>query len=125
MPTHFSNGPAQGQNLMLRRAPKFLRVTEKAGKWDALDRLDDSPQPGETLHAYQLVGGAGVCHIKMSGKGSGFYTIATYAVCVEQPPQETMTTRCAWQEWCRAEYKKQKAPPIAGEASKPPSDLFP
>ncbi len=48
------DGPAAGSELSLRRAPLYLRVViDAAGKVDALDMLDDKPQPGETVHVYR------------------------------------------------------------------------
>jgi len=52
--TTFEDGPAKGQHLSLQRAPKFLRVVEDGGKWDALDQPTDEPRPGETLYAYRI-----------------------------------------------------------------------
>jgi len=42
--TRFLDGPAQGETLMLRRAPILLRVTrDPMGNFDGLDQLDDRP----------------------------------------------------------------------------------
>jgi hypothetical protein len=54
---HFLDGPATGQLLMLRRAPRYLRVTKSPrGVWDALDRLDDTPTAEEQVYVYVRVG---------------------------------------------------------------------
>lgn len=98
--TQFKDGPAKGQTLMLRRAPVYLRVTELLGKFDALDQLDDEPEPGETLHAYVITEKPGHIHINTGRKpGGGFYPMATYKLAEVQPPQETMKKKALWQEW--------------------------
>ena len=52
----FLDGPAAGHPMRLRRAPIFLRVVvdEKTGEVDALDQINDSPRPGEAMHAYRI-----------------------------------------------------------------------
>jgi hypothetical protein len=48
------DGPAAGAFLSLGRSPYFLRVVRKpGGKWDALDQLDDTPEPDEEIHVYR------------------------------------------------------------------------
>lgn len=105
--TRFLNGPAEGQTLMLRRAPIFLRVVEKAGKWDALDQLGDSPESGETLHAYRISKRPqGHVHLN-AGKASGFYSMASYLLCEKQPTAEEMRDSRAWESWCRRMVSNQ------------------
>jgi hypothetical protein len=104
--TRFEDGPAKGQTLMLKRSPQFLRVAEAGGKWDALDQFEDTPEPGEKLHAYERHGEAGGCHIRASGGRSGFYTVASYRHCAEQPAQEQMRDQDAWRDWCREQQQK-------------------
>lgn len=96
----FIDGPAAGKVLMLRRAPKFLRVVESHGQWDALDQLHDTPQPEETLHVYQLKGKVMNCHVKMR-KGGGWFVMARYELCLEQADESSMRENAAWQAWCR------------------------
>ncbi len=97
--TTFQNGPAAGQRLMLHRAPIFLRVVEAAGKWDALDQLNDNPSVHEKLHAYVLAAKPGMCHIRAS-KGGGFYPIAEYRLVEPQPPESEMRYGKIWCDWC-------------------------
>lgn len=47
--TRFTDGPAQGLVLMLRRAARFLRVVHDGKKFDALDQLNDRPRPEERI----------------------------------------------------------------------------
>ncbi len=106
--TRFEDGPAEGQVLSLRRAPKYLRVVECRGAWDALDQMDDVPQPRETLYAYEVVGEPGMCHIR-GAKISGFYALATYRFIAEQPDEAVMRDWVAWRRWCLARQKAAKA----------------
>lgn len=98
--THFDNGPAAGQTLMLKRAPKFLRVVEALGVWDALDQLEDKPTPQETIYAYVRMGDPSMCHVNRGSKGSGWYMVANYRLVPEQPTDAQMRDTSAWQEWC-------------------------
>lgn len=96
----FTGGPAHGQTLMLHRAPRFLRVTKQGAKFDALDAPVDVALPDEALFAYEIVGKPSMCHLKMSGKGSGFYALASYRYLERQPSDRTMRSNVRWQEWC-------------------------
>lgn len=99
--TRFTDGPAKGQVLMLKRAARFLRVVQSsAGTWDALDQPDDSPAPDETLYAYTIVGQPLMCHINRGSKGSGFYPAADYRLCEIQPSDPEMRSIKLWGEWC-------------------------
>jgi hypothetical protein len=100
--TTFQDGPAKGKTLMLRRAPRFLRVVEKNGKFDALDQLDDKPEPGENLFAYEITGRPGMMHIHKRG-GGGWYPIANYRFIEPQPTDAEMRTIEAWHSWCMKE----------------------
>ncbi|HSI11752.1 MAG TPA: hypothetical protein VK961_06890 [Chthoniobacter sp.] len=101
--TKFEDGPAQGNSLMLKRAPIFLRVVVNTqGEWDALDQLDDHAHQGESLYAYTLTGEPGMCHIlRRSGPkgGSGFYVMAAYRFVTPQPSDAEMRDNTAWREW--------------------------
>lgn len=98
--TRFQDGPAQGKTLMLRRAPIYLRVTELIGEFDALDQLNDQPEPGETLHCYVLAEAPGHIHINTGRKpGGGFFPMALYRIVPEQPPQEIMRDNAKWRAW--------------------------
>jgi hypothetical protein len=87
---------------MLHRAVKFLRVVQnKSGVWDALDQPEDTPAPEETVFAYQITEKPGMCHIRSGKRGaSGFYAIATYRMCAEQPYDQVMRGMSLWQQWC-------------------------
>ncbi len=90
---------------MLQRAPVYLRVTEKAGKFDALDLLEDHPEPGETIYAYEQFGEPGVCFID-GAKVRGRFVMAEYRICVEQPAQSVLSDTKSWQDWTRAKFEK-------------------
>lgn len=103
--TRFLDGPARGQTLMLKRAPKFLRVTRDdkhslSPVWDALDQVDDTPMQGESLFAYQCKGTPTMCHVNIRGGKGGFYPIAEYELCQVQPTDDEMRSTSAWQAWC-------------------------
>src|SRR5712671_5454007 len=98
--TLFTDGPAKGQHLRLKRAPVFMRVTEEAGKFDALDQPEDTPKVSENLHAYRMVGTPGMCHINRGRNGSGFFTVATYQLVETQPDEKTMRDTELWRAWC-------------------------
>lgn len=106
--TKFTDGPAVGQVLMLRRAPLFLRVafdTEGMDEppWDALDQLEDTPKLYETFYAYRRTGKHGRCMIDFGGKKkhlSGMYTSANYEFVQDQPSQEIMGDNVKWRKWC-------------------------
>lgn len=94
MTIYFHGGPANGCNLMLRRAPALLRVVQiKTGKgieFDALDQLNDQPEPGELVSIYKIRGQAGRVHLCIRGKGraqSGWYATAEYDCLIETPAQ--------------------------------------
>ncbi len=114
--TTFLDGPAKGQRLiMLHRAARFLRVCEEKGKWDALDQLTDSPKAEETLHAYEIAGPVGMCHIRASGGRGGFYPIAEYRMVVPQPTDKEMRDTKEWHDWCVA---RAASSPIENQKSK-------
>lgn len=97
--TTFQDGPAKGQTLMLQRACYFLRVTESAGVFDALDQLGDEPRQDETIHAYVMVGKHSWVHIRKKG-GGGFFSMAEYRLVPVQPTDAEMRTFEAWSVWC-------------------------
>ena len=105
--THFLDGPAKGAHLMLRRAPLFLRVTQSAAGFDALDQLDDSPAAGERLHAYRRVERPTSMHLdyfdaKTRRKVGAWFTVARYRlVAGDQPAHDVMADRSRWRAWCR------------------------
>lgn len=104
--THFEDGPAKDKTLMLKRAPRFLRVVEENGQFDALDQLDDEPRPNENIYAYERVGEVGMIHINAGRKNhGGLFTMATYRYIKDQPKDINMRNRDQWQLWCK---KKEK-----------------
>ncbi len=111
--TRFLDGPAAGQLLMLKRAPVFLRVVQdRGGKWDALDQLSDTPQPGETVTIYRKVFGSGGSafvdgrDLKTGKRWGGLFQSGDYRVVAEQPAAEVTRDTAKWQEWCEAEVAK-------------------
>lgn len=100
--THFLDGPAIYQTMRIRRAPVFLRITEKNGQFDALDQFGDEAQPGETLHCYVLAERPGSIHIQARGNAGGFYPLAKYRLSEEQPSQEQMRDQAQWEAWVEA-----------------------
>ncbi|RJP48772.1 MAG: hypothetical protein C4586_08655 [Anaerolineaceae bacterium] len=104
--THFEDGPAKGETLMLKRSPIFLRVVEVNGQWDALDQLDDEPAPHEKIYAYERIGEPGMVHINAGRKGnSGWYPMAAYRFITDQPTDSAMLDSEAWRQWCRNRVK--------------------
>lgn len=101
--TTFDDGPAKGQTLMLQRTPKYLRVTHDGKKWDALNNLEDTAQPTETLYAYVTKDGPrGSVHIHRSGGRGGFYPLISYQLVPDQPNDATMRDNAKWAAWVEA-----------------------
>lgn len=109
------DGEAAGETLMLRRAPKLLRVVKSPrGNWDALDQLSDQPKPNEKIFVYQRRDDleVGTYHLCIRGKGKkegGWYARASYSVLPSQPADELVRTTDAWRQWASekvgAEYE--------------------
>jgi hypothetical protein len=100
--TTFLDGPAEGQTLLLKRAPIFLRVVKGGGKWDALDQPEDQPTPDEEIYAYRIEGEPGVCHVDVRGARGGFYTLAQYRLVPTQPEDRELRNTMSWRRWCLA-----------------------
>ena len=104
----FLDGPAMGQTLMLKSAPEFLRVTcaarELVPKWDALDQPNDTPQPYETITVYERIGDSHLVHVRMSGKGSGFYRTGEYQLLRPEPPADVVRDNARWREWLTGKF---------------------
>lgn len=104
--TNFTDGPAAGTILELRRAPLFLRVVSGASGWDALDQLTDTPLPDETITVYVLVENHGWIHLNRRDKNgkntSGTFQRATYRVFEEQPEDMILRTTARWRAFCEA-----------------------
>lgn len=104
--TQFTDGPAAGVSLLLRRAPHFLRaVRDVKGEWDALDQLEDTPGAGETIVAYQMVGEPTWCHIRMR-KGGGVYRGGQYRVIEPQPADDVLRSNARWREWANEQVQR-------------------
>lgn len=102
--TRFIDGPAAGQTLCLRRAPRYIRaVRSRSGEWDALDQPGDEPKPAEAVCAYELAGEPTRVHIKAQKRGaSGWFAVASYIYADGQPDDATMRDRAKWEAWCKA-----------------------
>lgn len=101
--TTFTDGIAKGHTLLIKRSPLFLRVVVGAdGKVDALDQLNDTPLPSETIHVYTLVEVSGVVHVDRRGGTGGTYPVAKYRIYHSQPKQLTIRMTKGWETWCRA-----------------------
>ncbi len=109
--TKFTDGPAAGLVLSLRRAPIFIRVVvDQRGEMDALDQLDDTAKPGEKIYAYELAEKSpGHVHLNRGGGKSGYYAMATYRFLPEQPRDDEMRTTDAWRAWTNARGPAAKA----------------
>ncbi len=102
----FLDGPAKGESLALRRIPKLLRVVRsRRGQWDALDQLDDVPQPGETIFVYVRRDEPAPTwyHVCARGQGrsaSGRYWNAEYSLFRgEEPADHVLRDTDAWRAW--------------------------
>lgn len=102
-----------GPPLYLARAPKFLRFVHRGEDWktlDALDQLDDVPEPGETVLAAKVVE-RGTIHIDHTVKGkrrADWFRSATYSWLHPDPPREVLYDTEKWREWCLAASAKDQ-----------------
>lgn len=101
----FFDGPARESRLSLRRTPALLRVViDQAGVVDALDQLDDTPKPSETIHVYRLIpeslARAFVCS---RGRGCRHENTAQYRLHESQPADEDARDTDKWQTWCETQ----------------------
>ena len=98
---------------MLKRAPMFLRVVchilpgGKIGDWDALDQLEDTAGKDEVICVYRVVGTPGWAHINRGRNGSGFYAMANYKLCDQQPTDEVMRDNQSWTCWVNSIARKE------------------
>lgn len=110
----FKQGPADGKTLSLQRVPVYLRVVvDGAGNIDALDQLDDTPRPGETIYVYKILNHAGTVHIDRRDPKTGrrvgeWMQMATYQLMEEQPTQEQARDTATWQNWVAEQAGKEK-----------------
>ncbi len=107
----FTNGPAKGSPLELRRAPLFLRVViGPRGKVDALDQLDDTPNDNETVHIYKRTSGVAVMFA--CGRGGCRGTVAAdyeHYLPVFGPTCDFRNTD-DWQAWCTKQNELDTVP---------------
>ncbi len=93
----FANG-----GLSLERAPMFLRFVRGPRGFDALDQLDDEPQPWEAIVAAKRdsIGQVHVYGRHRCGRSFGrWLTVAEYTPCAEQPSEEIMRSTMKWRRW--------------------------
>ena len=112
--TTFEGGPADNITLMLRRAPRFLRVViDQGGEIDALDQPEDVRKDGEVVYVYERVGNATACFLtarsRSGQKISGQHAMAKYAFRAAQPPASILNDNGRWQQWCLHQRKLQGA----------------
>lgn len=102
--TRFVDGPANGQTMMLRRAPLFLRVTQlPSGKCDALDALEDKPMKDEAIFIYRREGEP----TWMAIRPGGVYRGGNYRLLAEQPTDEEVRTNERWAKWVTERVAKE------------------
>ncbi len=105
--SRFHQGPADGQMLMLKRAPRFIRVVVGPNnKIDALDQLADTPADSETIHVYEIQTEPISAFIDGTGKDGRRFgravQIADYAHFPQQPEDHEVRATDAWQAWVQA-----------------------
>lgn len=101
--TTFLDGPAEGQALSLKRAPRFLRVVQAAEGWDALDQLEDTAAAHEKFYAYELEGTVMQCFVRPGG----LRLIASYRAVKDQPTDGQMRENADWRDWCLAQLRRK------------------
>ncbi len=112
----FLDGPAEGQSLMLQRAPLFLRLVLKpdlgGGTWDGLDLPEDTPEPAEIVCCYvrasKPVAGFWDGTDKRGRRTGGMFASADYKFHDHQPPGDVMRDNALWRDWCLTEIDRLK-----------------
>lgn len=99
-----TDGPADGLELEVRRAPLFLRVAlTPAGSYRGLTEQDDRVRPGETVTVYRREGRFAVKYRRAKrerGTKAGYFAEAHYRCLVVQPADAHTTENAAWRAWC-------------------------
>lgn len=100
----FVQGPAHDKELVLHRAPIYLRVVVGAGgKIDALDLLEDEPERDEVVHVYRRRGTANVMFAcSRRGRGGGRYEYGVYEW-LSGVDGEPLRETAAWRAWVDAQ----------------------
>jgi hypothetical protein len=102
----FLDGPAQGKQLSLSRAPYFLRVVmDPFGNVDALDQLSDTIRDGEIAYVYYKAEDHGSVIYCRRGKGCTHVEHANYVQFDEQPGQDVLADNERWAQWATAKGK--------------------
>jgi hypothetical protein len=104
--TTFIDGPAKGEVLHLKRAPKFLRVTQNGLVFDGLDQLGDEPEETELIYVYQIcepVAG-------MITTTRGVFPIARYRHVQPQPEDHQVRLTHCWRAWTEKQALLSPAP---------------
>ena len=107
-------GPTRlGPTLSLKRAPTYLRFVYFEGDWstlDALDQLDDEPQPGETIVVgrIEVRGRWHVDRIVNRKRVGEWYGDVRYQVVDPQPADDVVRDTAAWRAWCLAEQARER-----------------
>lgn len=107
------HGTSRGP-IHLARTPRFLRFVIQGTDWlslDALDQMEDTPAPDETVIVAELVS-RGNIHIdgadKRGRRTASWVSTATYKQVHNPPPREVAADTQQWQAWC---YQRAKCPP--------------
>jgi hypothetical protein len=110
MSTLFFDGPAAGTRLELRRAPLYLRVVINGqGEIDALDQLEDKPEPTEIIHVYRMSAnlGGGFCCSRGKGGGCRQFNVNEYKSHTEQPTDDEARDSEKWKAWVTKQCEKE------------------
>lgn len=107
-----TDGPHAGTNLMLARAPFLLRVVaNQTGEVDALDKIDDTTRPGETVTVYRRTTKPMIVHVdrrdpKTGRRTGSWFAGAEYRIAKVQPDAATAANNQAWQAWAQTNRHK-------------------
>lgn len=104
------DGPAGGQSLACKRAPRLLRVVQDTnGTFDALDQLHDTPSLVERITVYERVTKPFTVHVNAGRHGgSGWYQVADYRVVTPPPHDAEVRSTGAWRAWATAYQQKER-----------------
>ncbi len=102
MPT-FVLGPAQGENLEISRAPRFLRITQNGPCFRALDQPGHEPEETELIYVYQLQGRA--------TEDPAIAAAAIYHYLPVQPTDKIIRRTPSWCGWTKQQIQLLRHPP--------------